>query len=208
VPGCAARPEAIIDGVAKACEILQQKLDHERAKKRTRKVAKSNYYRNDRESNFGLLHKNTPKPAYLAISNMNVLLADAECMSAMSVHGDTSYVYRFDSSKHRNTQTLVMWSSADTDTVRLNLGIDEVTVFDVYGNAQKVKGNDGKYTFTLTDAPVYVEGDFKEVICLVDELMNDMYKLSFPILDRIKSEEVSCRMVDITGDDGFKIKLH
>jgi len=55
---------------------------------------------------------------------------------------------------------------------------------------------------------IFIEGDFKEVICLVDELMNDMYKLSFPILDRIKSEEVSCRMVDITGDDGFKIKLH
>ena len=42
VPGCAARPEAIIDGVAKACEILQQKLEHEREKKRTRKVAVSN----------------------------------------------------------------------------------------------------------------------------------------------------------------------
>jgi len=147
-----------------------------------RVIDSSNYYRNDRESNFGLLHKNTPKPAYLAISNMNVLLADAECMSAMSVHGDTSYVYRFDSSKHRNTQTLVMWSSADTDTVRLNLGIDEVTVFDVYGNAQKVKGNDGKYTFTLTDAPVYVEGDFKEVneteTGALAELSKEVYTVS------------------------------
>lgn len=142
----------------------------------------SNYYRNDRESNFGLLHGNTPKPAYLAISNMNVLLTDAECIGSMSVHDDMSYIYRFDSSKHRNTQTLVMWSSADTDTVRLDLGTDEVTVFDVYGNAQKVRGNNGKYTFTLTDAPIYVEGDFKEVnetkTGSLTELTKDVYTVS------------------------------
>lgn len=39
VPGCAARPEAIIDGVAKATEILEQKLEHQREKEKQRKEA-------------------------------------------------------------------------------------------------------------------------------------------------------------------------
>jgi ech hydrogenase subunit C len=35
VPGCAARPESIIDGVIKAIEILQQKADAMRGRRRT-----------------------------------------------------------------------------------------------------------------------------------------------------------------------------
>lgn len=40
VPGCAARPEAIIDGVAKATEILAEKLELQREKDRQRRAAR------------------------------------------------------------------------------------------------------------------------------------------------------------------------
>ncbi|MEG2378431.1 MAG: NADH-quinone oxidoreductase subunit NuoB [Clostridia bacterium] len=39
VPGCAARPEAIIDGVAKATEILSERLELQRVKDKERKAA-------------------------------------------------------------------------------------------------------------------------------------------------------------------------
>jgi len=51
--------------------------------------------------------------------------------------------------------------------------------------------------------------DFNQVISIVNELNDNLSKLPFPSLDRIKSEEVSCRMVDVSDtDDGFKVKLH
>ena len=34
VPGCAARPQAIIDGIVKAVDLFQQRLDEHQAKKR------------------------------------------------------------------------------------------------------------------------------------------------------------------------------
>jgi Ni,Fe-hydrogenase III small subunit len=34
VPGCAARPESIIDGVLKACELLEQKYGQQKESKR------------------------------------------------------------------------------------------------------------------------------------------------------------------------------
>ena len=40
VPGCAARPQAIIDGLAQGIEIFQERLDEHRAKKRNEKSAK------------------------------------------------------------------------------------------------------------------------------------------------------------------------
>jgi Ni,Fe-hydrogenase III small subunit len=33
VPGCAARPEAIIDGVLKACDILEEKYEQQKKKR-------------------------------------------------------------------------------------------------------------------------------------------------------------------------------
>lgn len=57
---------------------------------------------------------------------------------------------------------------------------------------------------------LYIDDDsLDEVMSIVNELNSNVDLLPFPVLERIKSEEVSCRMVDVNDDeDSFKVKLH
>lgn len=117
--------------------------------------------RSEREQNFGLLgHSGYPKESFLATSNMNVLLADARVTEVFDFASGTAYAYRFDSTKHRSAEYLVMWSDFDGEEVRVDLGVDSVNVFDMYGNMTTVSGTDGKFTFVLSEQPIYVEGRF------------------------------------------------
>lgn len=120
----------------------------------------SGVVRSEREHNFGMLSQGSPKDSYLAISNMNVLLADARVTQVFDFKSGSAYAYRFDSSKHRNAEYLVMWSDNDGETVNVDLGVNSVNVYDIFGNVSQMISDDGKYTFVLSEKPIYVEGNF------------------------------------------------
>lgn len=127
--------------------------------------------RADRESNFGMLRAriNYPmpymqayaaKPGYLAVSFLNHMYSDAEFVGKTEL-GTNSMIIR---NRHKNTdkQFAVMFSNKDDgEQVTLNLGTDEITLYDAYGNAQTLHGHNGIYSFDLSKRVTYIEGDFK-----------------------------------------------
>lgn len=118
------------------------------------------------------------------------------------------------SKKDENSFYLVVMNDCNEDRNKLDLIIDFVDCVYVrnFKNISKIIYNKpviADQNEELIQTPyLFVDGGFEEIMEVVRDLKASISKLAFPILERIKSEEVSCRMVDITGDDGFKIKLH
>lgn len=132
---------------------------------------KDNAPRSDRESNFGMVRGKfdnplpytvsyAAKPAYLILSNMNMLYADAEFENSIEL-GDTGRVI---CSRHKGSgrKTAMMFSNKKGgELVTLNLGTDEITLCDAYGNTEKIQSKSGIYSFDLSKRIQYIEGDFK-----------------------------------------------
>ena len=117
----------------------------------------------DIESSFGIIHGDgggyvpySAKPAYLAVCNYFSTIGDREYTDMLTK--DRASMYRY---KGQDGESVIMMS-ADTavESVGLSLGADEAIMYDMYGNETKLTGIDGRYSFVLTDMPVYLKGSF------------------------------------------------
>ncbi len=125
------------------------------------------------ESQFGMVrsvYDDVPyaaKPAYVAVCNANYQLGNTEFRDALGGLSTTAsdFVYRFDrdNSDGKGGQMITMWTIADGNRseLGLDLGCDKVTMYDFYGNETELYGIDGKFSFAVTDEPVYIVGDFR-----------------------------------------------
>ena len=126
--------------------------------------------RSNQELNFGLIgvssytatdeitDKAHAKPGYLAFSNFNILMHDAEYHSRIDLNKNT-LGYRYKKTES-GTDLFTMFTNKKSDKISVDLGTDNVTLTDMYGNEQKLTSVDGTYTFTITQEPFYVEGKF------------------------------------------------
>ncbi len=120
----------------------------------------------NREHHWGLIEfagaktPGTAKASYTIISNLNHMLAGYDYKDDITVNDDT-YVYRM-ASKGKEDDILFMWARGNGGAVTVDLGIDEAEMYDAYGNKSIIKGIDGKYSFALSEAPVYIKGNFKK----------------------------------------------
>ena len=126
----------------------------------------------DRDKNMGILKnyksylEDVPLAAtnaYLAVSNMNMLLANAQYMSDFyfddTSKTDVCYRYR----QNNGNDIAVLWSAKeDGENVSVNFGCKKITVYDEYGNASEMQSNSGIYSFNLTQSTVYATGNFSE----------------------------------------------
>ncbi len=117
------------------------------------------------ESHWGLLYDKSEttgpyaaKLSYLAMAGYNKLLGDA-AVSGKIVKDKTS-VYKFTRSSD-GKDVIVLWSDNSYDNVGLNLGTNEVEVYDMYSNKTgDLRSKDGRYSFTTTFEPMYIVGNF------------------------------------------------
>lgn len=113
----------------------------------------------DDESWFGLLRgpasKNaySPKQGYLSMVNYIALTENAEFES--DIQHDNIYLLRY--KKADGSRLLMMYADRDCKTVALQLGAASGKLYDINGNATELYSDDGKYTFTITDQPIYFE---------------------------------------------------
>lgn len=111
------------------------------------------------EGDFGILYpangKNpyTPKLAYMTMCAFFARTQNAEFENIIQV--DDEYLYRYKNSD--GSRVLMLYTNYTQKEVTLDLGALEGTVFDMYGNGQKVYSEDGKFTFTISDEPIYFE---------------------------------------------------
>ena len=101
------------------------------------------------------------KLSYIALAGYNKFLADAEPTGKI-VRNKTS-VYKF----KRNADgkdVIILWSDNESESIGLDLGTDEVEIFDMYSNSKgTLSSEDGKYSFEATFEPQYLVGNFPKM---------------------------------------------
>ena len=124
----------------------------------------------DQESNFGLVKaqsavkgetKYAATPAYVVMTNMNCELTGATPNGSILYDEDPELrAYRFKTRDNKDVATV--WCGSEPTTVSFNLGCDTVDIYDLYGNyVETIHGNDGVFTFTLAEEPIYIKGDLR-----------------------------------------------
>ncbi len=115
----------------------------------------------DQEHYFGMLrgrdatnNGNGPKQTYMALTNYIARTENTEFESDIK-YDDNVWIYRF--KKPDGRRVLMMYADRDTETVTLDLGANSGTLYDINGNPTQLQANDGKYTFTFSEQPMYFE---------------------------------------------------
>lgn len=112
---------------------------------------------NDNEACFGILRgpavKNAygAKAAYIAAANYMSQTENAEFVD--DIQYDNVWNLRF--KKTDGSYMVMMYADREVKTVSLNLGAASGTLCDINGNAKTVASEDGKYTFIVSDEPIY-----------------------------------------------------
>ena len=118
-----------------------------------------------------------PKDAFLQETAKNYWLADAQYESTQ-VKDDNIYVMKFDSSKFSGKKIAVLWTVSGDEKVTLNLGVKSVTYSDGYGNEQQLSNSGGRYTLYACDRPVYLIGDFEDILIEQRVRKNSNFKIT------------------------------
>ncbi len=120
----------------------------------------------EKENNFGILRHtkaNVPlsaKKSYIAATAMNYFMWDSVYKDQMQYDEDIT-IYRFD--KADGTQFLTLWADGRDTSVKLDLGADRVTCYDMLGNiTDTLTSVDGKYNIDVGNDPIYVVGRFEK----------------------------------------------
>lgn len=127
----------------------------------------------DREDNFGLVSSRfpehniegktlVPRETYVAFAAMNYIFGGNCVPDGTWELNNQIFLNRFKSDKF-DANVLAMWRDADeAASVSLDLGVDRVDCYDIYGNKETLYGKDGVFTFVVNSKPAYIVGNFKE----------------------------------------------
>ena len=126
-----------------------------------------------REDNYGnvdpgdprVLRKNArafvPHDGYVSLTGMNYVLGNAQFTSYEKTD-DNMWIEQFKSKKF-GKNIAAIWLEDTEEQKTFDAGCKELTVFDPYGNETQLKSSNGKYTFTVSQTPFYIMGDFTSV---------------------------------------------
>lgn len=163
--------------------------------------------RTERESNFGMIegmaNVNEPvddgevdwsaKPKYLGFCNLNSLMYDAKYVETI-MFNDVTGGFHF-TRKDSGKDILALFSENPQQDVSVDLGTNKVTAYDFYGNAKEITSVDGKYTFNIDEAVMYVEGNFAR--CVKTE--TSLARVATAMLETDCGEEHTVRLENNTG---------
>lgn len=144
------------------------------------------------QANFGLLENyegaNCEIPAlgksvFPAMSYYNGLVAEGDFVKNLDTgYDDKAFAYQY---KLRGGEDLLMLGAVENDThltFSLDLGVNTVTVGDLYGNETTYSSDNGVYTFeAYEDDIIYVKGSFKKVEMTKAKFVPDVYEIVVPI---------------------------
>ncbi len=102
----------------------------------------------------------------------------------------TKLAYEFE--KENGEKIAALWTSTQHDTLGLNLGVNEVKVYDQFGNYKETLYSDnGCFDFDLTDEIIYIEGNFVSF-----EETNSKISLSTGVAECVVGDMVSFSLED------------
>lgn len=102
-----------------------------------------------------------PYDAYVQEVAKNYFMAQTEYKD-LKITEDERYIAEFDSKKFGG-EAACLWKKKGTDRLTLDLGVNELTYSDGYGNEDKVYSDNGVFSFEISERPVYIHGKFKDI---------------------------------------------
>lgn len=95
------------------------------------------------------------KPVFLAMSNWNALLANSELIESNVSSDNTIYDYVFKTTNDKRVH--MVWGTGETSILNeFDIGASSLVKYDMYGNSQNLTSENGKYTISVSDEPVYL----------------------------------------------------
>lgn len=125
---------------------------------------------NYKESTYGHLQSyqenvdTTPLAAtevYVAETNYNTLLMDTGVAKRLVDGEDDKYAYIFEKSTDEKP-VMAVWAKDVTKMLSFKSKAKEVTVYDMYGNSEKVYGKDGVFSLLINGEMQYIQGDITD----------------------------------------------
>lgn len=160
------------------------------------------HFRDAVQRNFGIVntrdinHKNrlAAQESYLQESAMNIMMHDAEQIEYIQM--DEVCCFRYNKTES-GKQMFVMFKDGEgeSDTMSLDLGVNEVVFFDMYGNQRKLNSTNGTYTFAVDMEPFYVVGDFTKF----DEIESSVVRPESTLYTVEYNDELTVPFTNETG---------
>ncbi len=98
------------------------------------------------------------KPMFAALSNWNALMTDTAPINNFDLNG--SAMYLFDKKDSPDNVAVVWNEEALPQNIGIKLNTDKITVYDIYGNAEKIEAVNGVFNVGVSKSPIYIEGAF------------------------------------------------
>lgn len=152
------------------------------------------------------------KPAYLAMSNHNAIMMDAEFVEMLKFD-ENVVAYKYKLADGRDCVTT--WAIEGHSDKALRLGASEAIVCDMYGNEERLSSIDGVFALGLTEEPIYIIGNFPEFskaenIIGIDKVEASIVKgdcaefnLTKSISDELVIEIEASENIEFDGDKRF-----
>lgn len=142
-----------------------------------------------------------PYDGYVSLTAMNYVLGNADFVKYDRTE-ENMWIELFNSKKFNKNVSAIWYEKAEAQKT-FDFGCDELTVFDPYGNETKLKSSNGKYTFTVSQIPFYVMGDFSEIkVCDTVET-----KLSNIEINAAQGDVMRLEVTKDNAADGSDVKL-
>ena len=162
----------------------------------------ADYSMRDTEDNFGIVGNRddtvpfAAKPSYIALCAYNRMMTDAEYID--KVINDPTRAYRF--KRRDGKQVVMLWSEHNSENIALDLGVDEVEIYDQYSNPMgTLKSDNGAVNLTATFEPIYIVGDFTKM-----ERKDNTIEIDKGRIDVVTGDNFA---VNITDKKGRNLKV-
>lgn len=174
---------------------------------------------NGQESRFGLLRGQydamgyEAKPAYLSCANYMKLMIGAEFIDKKQI-GDNITAYHYKLRDGRDA--LIAWAVEYSESAAIKLNANNITVYDCYGNEERLSGINNNYSLSFDIMPTYIVGHFSEYEKADSAAQTDTTSLEMVFGDKADftitkniDEDVEIQMdlpgnVTVVSNEGFK----
>ncbi len=140
-----------------------------------------------------------PKPVFLALSNYNAFVAEAESVGQQKIFDDGGYICKFKAKD--NSDIYMIWKTRDDGDLLLDIGSSDATVYDMYGNPTKLKARNGVVELAVSEDPIYLTGNFKKC----EEVKNgDEISIVETTIETTLSDSATINIIG--GKPGYKVE--
>lgn len=113
-----------------------------------------------------------PKPTMMAAAAMTRLLEGTKSLGRLDHLDPSVFAYSF---RRGATNLVAVWSPKKEQTLLLETGVPQVTVYDIMGNPRTVKTDHGKLSLKIDRYPQYVAGIADAYLPTADRSKNSIF---------------------------------